>query len=288
MVIILDGKSLAKIIQEKIKKRVDLMERKPGLAVLLVGNNPASEIYVKLKEQACHDVGIHFEKFLYDTDVSERILIEKIQELNQQKNVHSILVQLPLPSPINPDSVIAAIDPKKDVDGFHPENIRLLSEGKPCLVPPTPLGIMKLIDSTSVIPAQAGIQRDKFLKAVLICSPLFAHPLQNLLKERGILSEHVLKTDPDLVTKTKTADIVIVAVGIPGFLKGNMIKEGAIIIDVGTTRVDKKLVGDVEEKSVSLVAGYVSPVPGGVGPLTVAMLMVNILKAYQFQTYVTD
>ena len=283
MAIMLDGKSLAKTIEEKIKKRIDLMERKPCLAVFLIGNDPASETYIRLKGKACEEMGIRFEKYLYEADVTEQVLVDKIHELNDRKDVYGILVQLPLPSHINPDPVIAAIDPKKDVDGFHPENSRLLHEGKPCLIPPTPLGIMKLIDQALV--KQMNTQQIKSLKAVLICSEIFGHPIHYLLKERGITSEVISKTDPDLATKTKTADIIIVAVGIPEFLTEKMIKPGAIIIDVGTTRVGKKIVGDVNEKSVSLIAGYLSPVPGGVGPLTVAMLMVNVLKAYQMQNY---
>lgn len=276
MVTILDGKTFAATIRQKIKDRISALASKPGLAIFLVGDDPASHIYVNLKQKACEEVGIHFEKFLYSSDVSETELIEKINELNHREDIHGILVQLPLPTQ-NADRVIAAMDPVKDVDGFHPKNLDALRTGKPTIAPAVALGILKLID-------KALENRDRNgLHATIISSDFFAEPLQILLKEQQITSTIVRPEDSLFKEKTSMADILIVALGRPNIINGSMIKPGAILIDVGTTKVNGKLVGDIDRASVEDIAGAISPVPGGVGPMTVAMLLLNVLNAYQKQ-----
>lgn len=282
---LLDGKTLAKTIREKVKVRIQELGIHPGLAVILVGDDPASQTYVALKQKACEEVGIRFEKFLYPAAVSENDLIMKIRELNARKDIHGVLVQLPLPSQ-DADRIIEAIDPKKDADGFHRANMQKLKEGKPCLVPAVALGIMKILDSAGETKAKT---------AAVVGSRLFAEPLTYLLKERNITTEVVDPEDPDLSKKTKNGDILIVAAGKPELIKGSMIKTHpsflgilhkpiAAVIDVGTTKVDGKIKGDVEFSSASRVAKWLSPVPGGVGPMTVAMLLVNVVKACKIQT----
>lgn len=274
MAVILKGRELADRIRLKIKNRIEAAGVSPGLAVILVGNDPASHTYVGLKQKACEEAGIRFEKFLYFATESEETLINKIKELNDRNDIQGILVQLPLPSQ-DPNPIIDAIDPKKDVDGFHRENVQNLKKGLPGLVPAVALGIMKLVDEPKL---------DLNGKhAIIVGSELFAEPLVSLVEERGMTPDVVSASDPELQEKTKTADVLIVAVGRPGLITGGMVKTGSIVIDVGTTRVDEKLVGDVDRVSVDSVAGYITPVPGGVGPMTVAMLLVNVLKAYNLQ-----
>ncbi len=212
-----------------------------------------------------------FELSLYAASTPEDELIEKIHELNARKDIHGILVQLPLPSQ-NADRVIAAIDPLKDVDGFHPTNLEKLKRGEPCIASAVVLGIMKLIDEAG------GLGR-----ACIVSSPLFAAPLQLLLQERAIDSTVTQAENPNLAEQTRAADILIVAEGIPGLITGDVVKPGAIVIDVGTTRTGEGIKGDVDFESVEKVASAITPVPGGVGPMTVAMLLVNILKARDLQ-----
>ncbi|MBI5793878.1 bifunctional methylenetetrahydrofolate dehydrogenase/methenyltetrahydrofolate cyclohydrolase [Candidatus Uhrbacteria bacterium] len=273
MALILNGKNLAMAIREKIKTRVAALSTPPGLAVILVGSDPASHTYVALKKKACEQVGIRFEQHLYFATESEDTLIKKIQELNARPDVNGILVQLPLPTQ-NADRVIAAIDPLKDVDGFHPVNLENLEAGKPAIASAVALGILKLIGEA---PHKTGSQ------AVIVSSPLFAQPLQILLREQNITATVVDPDAQDLAKTTRAADILIVAVGHPGLITGGMVKPGAVVIDVGTTRTDAGLKGDVDFPCVEPIAGAITPVPGGVGPMTVAMLLVNILKARDLQ-----
>lgn len=271
---ILNGKQLADRIREKVKTRIEKHDLDPGLAVILVGSDPASHTYVRLKEEACQEAGIRFEKFTYDAETETDVLIKKVKELNARDNVHGILVQLPLPSQ-ETDRVIQTIDPKKDVDGFHVKNVSNLAADKPAIAPAVALGIMKLIEM-----ADAPFEGQR---AVIVGSEIFGTPLTTLLGERGADVQIVPKNTPDIKTKTKQADILIVAVGKPDMITGDMVKKGAVVIDVGTTKDGKKIYGDIERESVEGVAGAVTPVPGGVGPMTVAMLLVNVLKAYSLQ-----
>lgn len=274
---LLDGRAMALRIREKLKARVEKLRTRPGLAVILVGSNPASRTYVGIKKKACEEVGIHFEQYMYSADESEQGIIKKIHELNAREDIHGILVQLPLPSQ-NASRVIAEIDPKKDVDGFHPENLRRLKAGEPAIASAVALGVVKLIKMAKKAETTERV-------AVIVSSPLFAEPLMILLKEQGMTATVVDYTDPELTTKTKQADILILAVGHPGLIIGEMVKQGSIVIDVGTTKVDGVIMGDIDSVSVEPVAGALTPVPGGVGPMTVAMLLVNILKAYDLQRH---
>lgn len=274
---ILDGRASAQRIRKKIKTRVSALPIRPGLAVILVGADPASHTYVSIKQEACEEVGIRFEKYLYFATEPEQTIIDKIHELNTRADVNGILVQLPLPTQ-DADRVISAIDPNKDVDGFHPENLRRLKQGEPAIASAVALGVMKLVEM-----AERAEKAEKAERAVIVSSPLFAEPLIYLLKERGIQATVVDSKDPELAQKMERADVLIVAVGQPGLINGSMIKPGAIVIDVGTTKIDAKIFGDVDQASVKPVAGALTPVPGGVGPMTVAMLLSNVLKAYSIQ-----
>ena len=271
MAMLLDGKALAARVRAKVKDRIQSQHLNPGLAILLVGTDPASHTYVQKKQEACAEAGIHFEKFLYPEFVRDDELISKIQELNKRADIHGILVQLPLPAGHDTDKIIAEIDPKKDVDGFHPENLERLKNGKPAMVSAVALAVMKLIGET-----RGG-------SAVIVSSDLFASPLVILLKEKNILST-VVHLDALDAEKTKAADILIVAAGKPNLITADHVKPGSIVIDVGTTKVDGKLLGDVDHTSVKPIAGALTPVPGGVGPMTVAMLLVNVLKACTLQS----
>ena len=292
---LLDGRAIGARIREKVKARVAAMPVSPGLAVILVGDDPASHLYDALKKKACEEAGIRFELFLYSGDEPEQSLIAKIDELNGRHDVTGILVQLPLPTQ-NADRVIAAIRPDKDVDGFHQENLKALKEGRPGIVSALALGIMKLVDEARRVSPPHREEGSAFAKAsvdksgvvveqrvAIVGSNLFAEPLRHLFAEQRATVERVDPLDPNLASKTKTADVLIVAVGKPGLIVGSMVKPGAIVIDVGTTRIGKRIVGDVDAATVSPVAGALSPVPGGAGPMTVAMLLVNILKAAELQ-----
>ncbi len=274
MAILLDGRAIGARIREKVKARVAAMPTSPGLAVILVGDDPASHLYDALKKKACEEAGIRFELFLYPADEPEQSLIAKIDELNARHDVTGILVQLPLPTQ-NADRVIAAIRPDKDVDGFHRDNLKALAEGRPGIVSALALGIMKLVD-------EAGVGRRE-RRVIIVGSALFAEPLRCLFAEQRAIVERVDPLDPELASETKTADVLVVAVGKPGLIVGSMVKPGAIVIDVGTTKVGRRVVGDVDAESVSSVAGALSPVPGGAGPMTVAMLTLNVLKAAALQ-----
>ena len=243
----------------------------PGLAIILVGEDPASHLYVALKEKACEEVGINFEKYVFPISVSEEEILEKIETLNSREDINGILLQLPLPQQ-NADKLIAAITPKKDVDGFHPENLKKLETGESCPISPVVLGTLRLLDET-----QESFSEKK---AVLVMSQIFARPFKAMLARYNILTEVVADSDPALAEKTKSGDIVITAVGKPNLITGEMIKPGAIIIDIGTTKVGKKTVGDVQQESVRQIAGWLTPVPGGVGPMTVAMLARNVVEAF--------
>lgn len=274
MAFLLDGKALGATIREKVKVRVATFSSPPTLAVILVGDDPASHLYVSLKQQACEEAGIGFELFRYTAEMPEEELLNIINELNAREEVTGILVQLPLPTQ-NADRIIAAIHPNKDVDGFHPENLRHLEAGEPGIVPALELGIMKLLsEALKTLPHPSS--------ALIVGSAFFARPLLSLLKEIRVQATNVSADDASLDEKTRAADLLIVAVGRPGLMTKEMVKPGAIVIDVGTTRLNGRTVGDVSE-DVSEVAAALTPVPGGVGPMTVAMLLLNILKARELQ-----
>ncbi len=278
MAMLLDGKALSARIRDKIKTRVDALSSQPGLAVILVGDDPASHTYVNLKKVACQDAGIRFELFLYDVDISEDDIIKKVRELNSRDDINGILVQLPLPNQ-NANNIIPEISPLKDVDGFHRENVERLRRSEPAIASAVALGVMKLISS-----ALEHLPKSVERTATIVSSPLFAEPVKILLTEQNISTTVVQAESENLSQSTQAADILVVAEGMPGLITEDMVKAGAIVIDVGTTKVNGKLIGDVNFESVNKKAGALTPVPGGVGPMTVAMLLVNILKAQDLQS----
>lgn len=262
---LIDGKSIAKQIIARAKRDRASLGFTPGLAVILVGDDPASHLYVGLKEKACREVGIAFERLYFNAATPLPLVLRAVEGLNRRPDVDAMLVQLPLPAPLDADAVIRAIDPQKDADGFHPENVGRLKDGDPRVIPGLAAGILALARSTGE--TLAG-------KSALIVanSPAFAGPLDVVLRSAGMRPSYA---PPEAAAaKTADADVLIVAVGRPGFVTKEMVKPGAIVIDVGTNKVDGKTVGDVDP-SVREVAGHLTPVPGGVGPVTVAMLVQN-------------
>ena len=276
---ILDGKKCSQEILDKIKEKVDNLKnsnkRVPGLAVIIVGNNPASKIYVNSKVKACEKVGFYSKAIFLDENISQAELLENIQALNNDKNIDGILVQLPLPKHLNEDKICNAIDTSKDVDGFKAENLGKVMLGKEDgMVPCTPQGIMYLLDSIKDINLYG-------MNGVVIGrSNIVGKPISSLLINRGVTTTVCNSRTKNIEDVLRNADIIVAALGKPKFLKENMVKEGAIIIDVGINRVDGKLCGDVDFENVSKLASFITPVPGGVGPMTIAMLLNNTLRAY--------
>lgn len=270
---LLNGREIAARIKTEVKEEIGRLGFIPGLAAILVGGDPASHLYVGLKEKASAEVGIHFEKYLFFATESQEKILNTIRELNQRGDVHAILVQLPLPAPLNENAIVGTIAPPKDVDGFHPDNLSLLVAGQPRIVPGVTRGIFELIKASG-----KNLRGKK--AALLVNSTTFAAPIEYLLEQAGALV-HIVLAPPELESVTKQlldSDIVVVAIGRPRAVTGAMIKSGAIVIDVGTNRLnDDTLVGDVDFESVKEKAGYLAPVPGGVGPMTVAMLLKNVI-----------
>jgi len=269
--VILDGKALANKIKAQTKIEIDQLKFKgiiPGLAVILVGNNPASQVYVNMKTKACEEVGIYSINHRMPEEVNEKDLLYVIDMLNKNPLVNAILVQLPLPSKINEEKVIEAIDPKKDVDGFHPYNMGKLLRGQPFIFPCTPYGIMKLFEEYKIE-----------LKAKDVCvigaGNITGKPMSYMLLNENATVQICHIYTKNLKEKTKTADIIISATGKAHLIKADMVKEGAIVVDVGIAKVNDKIVGDVDFENVSKIASYITPVPGGVGPMTIAMLISN-------------
>tara|TARA_A100000171_G_scaffold48871_1_gene56968 strand:+ start:1537 stop:2409 length:873 start_codon:yes stop_codon:yes gene_type:complete len=275
---IIDGKALAASIREEVAKRVGALRAQgitPGLAVVLVGDDPASHVYVRNKAAACEKAGLHSEIIRLEKDISETKLLDVVHELNNNPHIHGILVQLPLPSHLNSHTVIEAISAEKDVDGFHISNAGLLMTGKPLFRPCTPYGVMKMLEAENVSPWGA--------EAVIVgASNIVGKPMAMLLLAAGATVTICNSKTRDLAAQTRRADILVVATGKPGMVNGDMIKPGATVIDVGINRLDDgRLAGDVEFESAKEVAGAITPVPGGVGPMTIAMLLVNTLEAAQ-------
>ena len=278
---IIDGKLVSKTLREEIKGDVDAFVAKngkaPGLAVIMVGDNPASAVYVRNKHKACAEVGMTSYQIEYPTETSEDELLAKIDELNSDENVNGILVQLPLPRHINEDKVINRISPAKDVDAFHPENVGRIMIGKYDLLPCTPAGIVELLKYYNV---------DATGKNCVIIgrSNIVGKPMALLLLERnGTVTVCHSKTK-NLSEVTKNADILVVAIGRANFVTADMVKEGAVVIDVGINRGDDgKLYGDVKFDEVEPIASKITPVPGGVGPMTITMLLKNTLTAAKMQ-----
>lgn len=274
---VISGKELVNKIKLDIKNKIDSIiesgNRKPCLVTILVGDNPASKVYVANKEKACNEVGIINITETYPESITEDELINHIEEFNNSHLVDGILVQLPLPKHINSDNILSTIDPKKDVDGFHPQNVANLWLGKECTIPCTPKGIIKLLESINV---------DLCGKRVVIVgrSNIVGLPISKLCLDRNATVTICHSKTKNLKEITSEADILIVAIGKPKFITYDMVKVGAIVIDVGINRVDGKLYGDVDYENVQCKTSYITPVPGGVGPMTITCLMENTIECF--------
>ena len=276
MAIIIDGKELAKKIRGELKNEVVELKNKginPKLAVIMVGDDKASKVYVKNKSKACEECGIDYEEFLMDKDIGMEELLETIDKLNKRDDIHGILLQSPIPSNLDINQAFNKINHKKDVDGFNPINVGKLSIGEDCFVSCTPAGVIKMLE-------EYNIEIEGKNVVIIGRSNIVGKPLiQCILRKNGTVTMCHSRTK-NIKQITKNADILIAALGKPKFVTQDMIKDGAIIIDVGINRTeDGKLVGDVDFENVKNNASYITPVPGGVGPMTIAMLMTNVVKA---------
>ena len=279
---ILDGKALAASIRASVKERIARRlsggGSRPGLAVILAGDDPASKVYVRNKTRACEEAGVHSLQIDYPSSVSQAELVERVRALNADPAVHAILVQLPLPKHIDSLEVLAAVSPEKDADGFHAANLGALLAGRPRFVPCTPAGIVRLLEHAGV--AIAG------RRAVIVGrSNIVGKPLALLLLHRDATVTLCHSRTQDLEKETRQADILVAAAGRAKLVRAAMVKPGACVIDVGMNRLpDGKLAGDVDFDAVKEVAGCITPVPGGVGPMTIAMLLENCLHAASRET----
>ncbi|HEX5675023.1 MAG TPA: bifunctional methylenetetrahydrofolate dehydrogenase/methenyltetrahydrofolate cyclohydrolase FolD [Azonexus sp.] len=277
---IIDGKALAEELRQGFRARVEALTargHRPGLVVILVGADPASEVYVRNKVNGCLAIGMHSEKITYDAAVDPEIVLKRIAELNADPNIHGILVQLPLPKHFNEEAVLKAIAVDKDVDGFHAENVGALAQGNPRFIPCTPYGVMKMFEKGNV---DLGGK-----EAVVIGrSNIVGKPMALLLINAGATVTVCNSRTKDLAGHTRRADILVAAVGKPRFVTADMVKPGAVVIDVGINRLQDgpeagKLCGDVDFEACKEVAGQITPVPGGVGPMTITMLLANTIEA---------
>ncbi len=280
---VLEGKVFAQQFKEDAAKRVERLRQEhgitPGLAVIIVGENPASQVYVRNKHKTCEELGIRSEVIAMPEDTSKDELLAKIDELNGNMDIHGILVQLPLPEAIakHEEEILNRIDPQKDVDGFHPVNVGKLVTGAPALVPCTPAGCIRMLEL-------ADIPMDGKRAVVIGRSNIVGKPMLHLLLGKNATVTVCHSHTKDLASITREADILVAAIGKPKFVTADMVKPGAAVIDVGINRIaPKKLVGDVDFEAVKEVAGAITPVPGGVGLLTVAMLMQNVVEAAEMQ-----
>jgi len=275
---IIDGRAISKEIREQVKEEVAglvrLGLRSPALAVILVGKDPASQVYVRNKKRACHRLGITSIEHLLDETVSEKELLALIGKLNRDPNVDGILIQLPLPGQLHEAAVLEHIDPRKDVDGFHPINVGRLVANTEGLRPCTPAGIVELLRRTG-----EGLVGKKVI--VLGRSNIVGKPTATMLLHESCTVTVCHSKTRGLKDICRRGDILVAALGQPRFVTADMVKEGAIVIDVGINRNEDRICGDVDFDNVKEVAGYITPVPGGVGPMTIGMLMVNTLKAYK-------
>jgi methylenetetrahydrofolate dehydrogenase (NADP+)/methenyltetrahydrofolate cyclohydrolase len=274
---LIDGKSLAKKVQTTIATEVAKLKQEknivPGLAVILIGDDPASHAYVKMKAKACENVGFYSITHNMPDTISQDEIIATIEMMNNNPRIDGILVQLPLPKHVDTDKILEVIDPKKDVDGFHAYNVGRLVTGLDSFVACTPLGVMKMFEEYNIELRGKDV-------CVVGASNIVGKPMASLLlnAEATVTITHI--HTKDLKAHTSKADIVVVGVGVPGLIKEDMVKEGAIVIDIGINRIeDGSLVGDVDFKNVSPKCSYITPVPGGVGPMTIAMLLSNTLKS---------
>ena len=272
---IIDGKTLAQNLRKKIANEVKQYSRPPGLAVILVGDDEASQLYVRNKTRACVEVGFYSDQIHKSSNITEEELLSEVNRLNENQNIDGILVQLPLPSHIDSNKIIEAIIPEKDVDGFSSENVGKLSQNKSFISPCTPKGVMKMLDS---------IKCDlRGRDCVIIgASNIVGRPMAMELLNAGATVQVCHKGTKDITQKTKSADVIIAAAGVANLVKSDWIKEGVILIDVGINRqADGSMTGDIDFEDVKGIASVITPVPGGVGPMTIAVLLENTLIAYK-------
>lgn len=277
---LIDGKALAAEAEAQTLARVQRLAERgvvPGLATILVGENPASQMYIRIKHSACARAGIRSENAVLPADATEGQLLEKIEELNLRRDIHGILLQLPLPRGLAPQRAMATILPEKDVDGFHPENMGALLLGAERLVPCTPLGIIYALE-------RLGKKLEGAEAVIVGHSNVVGKPLAAMMLNRNATVQVCHVFTKDLQEHTRDAEILVVAAGVPGLIRREMVRPGAIVFDVGINRVGDKTVGDVDFDAVKDVAGAITPVPGGVGPLTVAMLLRQTVQAAESQT----
>jgi methylenetetrahydrofolate dehydrogenase (NADP+)/methenyltetrahydrofolate cyclohydrolase len=290
---IIDGRELSKTIKEEIKEEVDNLRNQkkniPHLAAVLVGEDPASQAYVRNKVRSCEQVGFESTLIRKDASITEEELLEIVRDLNETDDIDGFIVQLPLPDHIDDVKVTLAIDPKKDVDGFHPVNFGRMAQGLPAYIPATPLGILTMLERYEIETSGKQV-------VVVGRSNIVGTPISILLSRKDKIGNATVTLTHsrtiDIAAEIGRADIVIAAIGVPGFVSGDMIKEGAVIIDVGINRVEDetrksgyRLVGDVDFDSVAGKCSYITPVPGGVGPMTVASLLLNTLRASKKEIY---
>ncbi|MBK7898570.1 MAG: bifunctional methylenetetrahydrofolate dehydrogenase/methenyltetrahydrofolate cyclohydrolase FolD [Azonexus sp.] len=277
---IIDGNALAQELRQSFKARVEALAargQRPGLVVILVGEDPASQVYVRNKVNACQAIGMHSEKITYDASVDQQVVLDKIAALNADPAIHGILVQLPLPEHFDEEKVLEAIAVDKDVDGFHAENVGALAQGNPRFIPCTPYGVMQMFE-------KGGVDLNGKEAVVIGRSNIVGKPMALLLINAGATVTVCNSRTRDLKFHTSRADIVVAAVGRPRFVTADMIKPGAVVIDVGINRLHEgpeagKLCGDVDFAGCREVAGQLTPVPGGVGPMTITMLLANTIEA---------
>jgi methylenetetrahydrofolate dehydrogenase (NADP+)/methenyltetrahydrofolate cyclohydrolase len=290
---ILDGKQLAQTIKAELRTEVESIQKQggkvPHLVAVLVGENPASQAYVRNKVRSCEEVGFQSTLIHRPADISEKELLEIVEQLNHDNSVDGFIVQLPLPKHIDEHKVTLAIEPRKDVDGFHPVNFGRMAQGLPCYLPATPMGILEILRRYDIPTAGKEV-------VVLGRSNIVGTPISVLLSRKGYPGDATVtmchSRTLDVKAHTLQADIIIAAIGVPEFVKGDMVKEGAVVIDVGINRVEDptsktgyKLVGDVDYAAVAPKASWITPVPGGVGQLTVVALLINTLKSARGEVY---
>lgn len=273
--ILLDGKMVANRRKEELKNTILKLKTKPGLAVICFGDDPASRLYIHLKHKVCDELGIYMEEHFFSNEVTQDELTEMIDQLNEDEKIHGIIVQSPVPYHINIWELFERINPKKDIDGFNPINVGKLAQGQNEFAPCTPLGIMHLIE-------EYGLETEGKKCVVVGRSNIVGRPMaQLLINANGTVTVCHSKTK-NLSEITKQADILIVAVGKPNFITSDMVKDDSVIVDVGVNRKEnsKEIIGDVDFENVKEKCGYITPVPGGVGPMTIVTLMENLVKAY--------
>lgn len=273
--VIIDGKELSKKIRGQVKEEVENLNKKgiyPKLAVIMVGEDPASKVYVRNKSKACNEAGIEYEEFILNENIEMDELLSLIENLNNRKDIHGILLQSPIPKHLDIDKAFETIDYRKDVDGFHPINIGRLALNKQTFISCTPHGVMKMLE-------EYGIELKGVNVVILGRSNIVGKPLAQCLLNKDATVTICHSKTKNIEEITKKADILISAIGKPKFVTANMVKEGAVVIDVGINRLETGIVGDVDFEEVSKKASHITPVPGGVGPMTIAMLLNNVVIA---------